>query len=176
MNTIVAQYFYKGTPVDFTFDTEEQLSLFQGLLTIQIKTGMEAGRKIPEQIVYMTAQLDELEQLIVEAVGFGNEYSGHNLKAIWGKDWKQQKTLFAMNVMSLIKVRALQNDNMNGEMVMHLPKAFADTLSTEKYVCKVCETRCTTKCERCKSIWYCCREHQEQDWKAHKKNCFVAPV
>ena len=176
MNTIVAQYFYKGTPVDFTFETEEKLSRFQEMLTLQIKTGLQAGYSIPNQIIQMTAQLDELEQLIVEAVGLGNEYSGHNLKAIWGNDYIQQKTLFAMNVMSLIKVRALPNDNMNGEMIMRMPKAFADDLATERYVCKVCETKCTTKCERCKSIWYCCREHQLQDWERHKKNCFVAPV
>lgn len=176
MYTIAAQYFYKGTPVDFTFETEEKLSRFQSLLTNQIKSGLEAGYSIPDQIVHMTAQLDELEQLIVEAVGLGNEYSGHNLKAIWGEDYKQKQIRFAANVMSLIKLRALQNDNMNGEMIMHLPKSLADDMSTARYVCKVCETRCDTKCERCKSIWYCCREHQLQDWKRHKKNCFESPV
>lgn len=26
-------------------------------------------------------------------------------------------------------------------------------------------------CTRCKSVWYCSREHQKTDWKKHKLEC-----
>lgn len=31
----------------------------------------------------------------------------------------------------------------------------------------------TMRCSRCKVSSYCCQEHQRQDWKAHKKICYV---
>ncbi|TDL15434.1 hypothetical protein BD410DRAFT_902582 [Rickenella mellea] len=47
--------------------------------------------------------------------------------------------------------------------------------------CAVCQTPSTTRCSRCSNVYYCSREHQTQDWKAHKLKCqdpskgFIAP-
>ena len=38
-------------------------------------------------------------------------------------------------------------------------------------MCAVCEVSCKSKCQSCKRVYYCCREHQLSDWKEHKKDC-----
>lgn len=40
-------------------------------------------------------------------------------------------------------------------------------------LCAVCEVSCKSKCQSCKKVYYCCREHQISDWKEHKKICHV---
>ncbi len=38
-------------------------------------------------------------------------------------------------------------------------------------LCAVCDASCKSKCQSCKKVYYCCREHQVSDWKEHKKIC-----
>mmetsp|Transcript_132417 Transcript_132417/g.197335 ORF Transcript_132417/g.197335 Transcript_132417/m.197335 type:complete len:134 (+) Transcript_132417:111-512(+) len=40
-----------------------------------------------------------------------------------------------------------------------------------EYKCPVCQEKATSRCSRCKSVWYCGAEHQRQHWKAHKSDC-----
>lgn len=38
--------------------------------------------------------------------------------------------------------------------------------------CCVCfQTENLLRCSRCKSVYYCSRDHQRKDWKRHKQNC-----
>ena len=38
--------------------------------------------------------------------------------------------------------------------------------------CEICNSKLNLSfCGRCKSIYYCSKEHQKQDWPEHKKNC-----
>ena len=38
--------------------------------------------------------------------------------------------------------------------------------------CAVCHaTAGLSVCSGCNTVWYCCREHQSEDWKAHKREC-----
>ena len=36
-----------------------------------------------------------------------------------------------------------------------------------------CDNSASGQCKRCKQVYYCCREHQVADWKAHKAICFA---
>jgi len=39
-------------------------------------------------------------------------------------------------------------------------------------VCQLCGTlENLSLCGGCRHIWYCCKAHQREDWKAHKKTC-----
>lgn len=40
-------------------------------------------------------------------------------------------------------------------------------------MCAVCDVSCKSKCQSCKRVYYCCREHQLSDWRKHKKSCIV---
>ncbi|XP_066261854.1 SET domain-containing protein SmydA-8-like [Euwallacea similis] len=42
--------------------------------------------------------------------------------------------------------------------------------------CEVCKAVCTQKCSQCKSVYYCCSEHQRENWKDHKADCFPYEV
>ena len=37
--------------------------------------------------------------------------------------------------------------------------------------CRVCGTPTTNKCSSCKSVSYCSKDHQKEDWKNHKDAC-----
>ena len=36
---------------------------------------------------------------------------------------------------------------------------------------KEVETKDKGLCSGCKEVHYCCKEHQKEDWKRHKKGC-----
>uniref|UniRef100_A0A7S1FVI3 MYND-type domain-containing protein n=1 Tax=Corethron hystrix TaxID=216773 RepID=A0A7S1FVI3_9STRA len=44
-------------------------------------------------------------------------------------------------------------------------------LSPSEKKCFFCGKDAKLRCSRCKLVWYCCREHQKADWKAHKVFC-----
>jgi len=51
--------------------------------------------------------------------------------------------------------------------------ASAPRALVEFMACIVCrKTTGTKKCAQCKAVAYCGKEHQKQDWKMHKKECF----
>ena len=46
------------------------------------------------------------------------------------------------------------------------------SLSDKIASCKVCESQESLKrCAKCKTVYYCTREHQTQDWRNHKTDC-----
>jgi hypothetical protein len=46
------------------------------------------------------------------------------------------------------------------------------TKTTELLPCKVCgKVEKTSRCARCRVVAYCGKEHQKQDWPAHKQVC-----
>ena len=37
--------------------------------------------------------------------------------------------------------------------------------------CEVCSEPASKRCQQCKTVWYCSRDHQVSDWKSHKARC-----
>ena len=37
--------------------------------------------------------------------------------------------------------------------------------------CAVCKKPAKTRCSACCKVFYCCVDHQKQDWKTHKLEC-----
>ncbi|CAG7830596.1 unnamed protein product [Allacma fusca] len=42
---------------------------------------------------------------------------------------------------------------------------------SEKGNCQVCSTLCESWCSLCRTVFYCSKEHQKQDWANHKDKC-----
>ena len=49
-------------------------------------------------------------------------------------------------------------------------KYIIDNEALENTLCRICKVKTNKTCSRCPQA-YCCREHQVEDWKSHKKVC-----
>jgi hypothetical protein len=47
---------------------------------------------------------------------------------------------------------------------------FPTTFRSPVYFCGYCGKSAIERCGRCKRVWYCCKGHQVQHWKSHKKS------
>ncbi len=47
----------------------------------------------------------------------------------------------------------------------------AQQQSSQQGSCNICQKIATNQCAKCKQVFYCSKEHQIQDWKAHKTQC-----
>jgi len=66
-----------------------------------------------------------------------------------------------------------------GNPTQNLDKAHSDGGNKqETSTCNYsgCSNSASGQCRRCKLVYYCCREHQLDDWKAHKEICASKPV
>ena len=46
-------------------------------------------------------------------------------------------------------------------------------MTAEGNKCAVCNEPALKRCQRCRSSWYCRREHQVSDWQTHKDSCKI---
>jgi hypothetical protein len=54
---------------------------------------------------------------------------------------------------------------------MNIINNVVEVVEMQKNICVVCNIYCKKKCERCKTAYYCCIEHQRENWSYHKKIC-----
>ncbi|CAL8110308.1 unnamed protein product [Orchesella dallaii] len=52
----------------------------------------------------------------------------------------------------------------------------AKSSSPPQELCNVCSSPCKTFCATCKKVYYCCVDHQKQDRKLHKLDCYPAKL
>ena len=109
MNTLFA--FYKGTPMQFA--THDYLG-FKKALTEQIETGLRQGDSIPTQIKRYKEQLDDLHEKVFSKVGHLGRFHQDDILT------QLEQVIWFMNVASLIKLRALQEDEKNGFLVVKM--------------------------------------------------------
>ena len=72
-------------------------------------------------------------------------------------------------------IRAKFKNPVSTKVVTKEPKkgSYGGGLMKAKMIhnCAICGNETTTKCQRCKRAYYCCREHQVEAWSSHKSYC-----
>lgn len=54
---------------------------------------------------------------------------------------------------------------------MNIINNVVEVVEMQKNICVVCKIYCKKKCKQCKIAYYCCLEHQRENWPHHKKIC-----
>ena len=146
----IVQCFYKGTPfpVVFTGSVEtwnEQRALFDG----SIVSGLRSGHSIKDQQKHAKGQLDVMEGFLME---MGKTAGDGCISATRWEEWMEKefirkctgviadgtpeigmlKMVWYMNVHMLIKTKVINDDQMNGWIMMggSTDKDFADLLAS----------------------------------------------
>jgi len=103
--------FYKGTSLQFPYEQRDELI---ALWESTIVCGLRCGVSIEQQKKNCKEDLDELEEWIVGMVG-GKEYDNNDIqKKIGKKDFKLLLNKWGLNVVCGLKLKVINNDNMNG--------------------------------------------------------------
>ena len=103
--------FYKGTSLQFPYEQRDELI---ALWESTIVCGLRSGVSIEQQKINCKEDLDELEEWIVGMVG-GKEYDNNDIQnKIGKKDFKLISWLWGLNVVCGLKLKVINNDNMNG--------------------------------------------------------------
>ncbi len=137
--------------IDETISSEEGAVLIHGLAGI--------SRSPAFILAYM---MKTRRMTLVEAI----EYFKQRWDACWPAD------TFVMQLIEYEKELGLSSTtNGGGEK----EKTNEDVADNNR--CAVCNMPATKRCQRCKSAYYCCREHQVSHWRSqHKSTCNVIPA
>lgn len=105
----------------------------------------------------------------------------HTPKKIKSYSKEEQHTLFVSfnsYIFTLIELKGIEDDEFNGFMIIKRVGGVCITfmMSDFPYICSGCYKLSDDKMKKCsgcktKSIYYCSRECQKENWKEHKKNC-----
>lgn len=107
--------YYKGTCISQI--SRNNMDELKKNLTKQIENGLRMGISLQEQINDYKTQLDIIEKLWYESeLQYGND---ENLRIDYivnnyGYDMDTITSLWFMNIASLLKLKVIQNDDMNG--------------------------------------------------------------
>lgn len=117
MATTLTAY-YKGTCISQI--SSNNIDKLKKNLTKQIENGLRMGISLQEQINDYKTQLDIIEKLWYESeLKYGNDESSKNLRIDYivnnyGYNMDTIISLWFMNIASLLKLKVIQNDDMNG--------------------------------------------------------------
>jgi hypothetical protein len=105
--------YYKGTPCPQSIHTPKVVMEIKQNAEEMIKLGLKSGIGIKEQINDYFAQMNHMEQKLVDSEKKGGKgvYDPNVLTS-------QELTLWWLNVFALIRLKKLKSDNMNGLSVI----------------------------------------------------------
>jgi hypothetical protein len=110
--------YYKGTCISQI--SSNNIDKLKKNLTKQIETGLRIGVSLQEQINDYKTQLDHIEKIWYESeLKYGNDKSSKNLRIDYivnnyGYNIDTITSLWFMNIASLLKLKVIENDDMNG--------------------------------------------------------------
>lgn len=164
MNSSVYLAFFNGTPLQFPSVDELEIKKLESFIDESIKSYNNDTEFYLNQTKAIEQKIHELSKnnvltksIILETasqLGFDNELS---LIIIW-----------FCNIKYLLNKKIIKDDNNNGFQYIAADKKTLKKLTKHCEICGILSSKC---CPTCKSAYYCCAEHQKQDWKIHKKYC-----
>jgi len=110
---------------------------------------------------------DQASEIIDERL-YAEEASGIEVET--DVDAAVEEFDFAQYIRSKLKERGDTEEEVKPEE-RGCAKVYMDTFPTKTEKCEVCNKPSTLKCTRCKWIYYCCKQHQLDDWKKHRSLC-----
>jgi hypothetical protein len=104
----IASIYYKGTACPLHLHSEDQLNQITESAHAMIKEGLKHGDGLREQIEIYTEQLNQMENLLVQAKKKRRKACPLN---------EQELTLYWLNVLALTKLKAIPDNDMSGLLV-----------------------------------------------------------
>jgi hypothetical protein len=170
--SILNQAFFNGTPLTFPVQQSSK-ELFE-FIDEQVK------EYDTNDIEFYYEQTATMERTLNDNAknGFCRQKELEKVARILGFETALEfYLLWFCNIRFLLKVGRIQDDNNYGFLTMEgqdifsiANEAFKDAYKAT-LICGVCKSPTKTKCSRCLSVYYCCRDCQTADWKTHKKVC-----
>jgi len=174
MNSLFA--YFNGTPLQMNGLDSSNLQKLRELLN-------EQASKYPtdkDNIEFIFNQTSEMEKNLREMSKGQLQHFGKKEIAKLAKKWSMTTESFIrmwfMNIQYLILVGKINDDDMFGFLVFdntsfNALKTVSKEMMQISKSCNLCSAPSKSVCQKCKKIYYCCKEHQVQDWKEHKKVC-----
>lgn len=130
------------------------------VLVDQLPVLTDVQRYMDELLIVKTPEPTSQKSLILEVVPDITESIYKN------NDWVELSKYIKKNILT-------RENNINDEIKqmgdLYSEDYMADII--DKPICNKCGKDAIKKCGRCKSVYYCSRECQVEDWKTHKPIC-----
>jgi hypothetical protein len=175
METItVTKLFYNGTGLDLLTDRATLERLAKNAMEEQLKTYTMAEMKAG-----CLKDLDELERDLLAQF----KHTGLNIKMAmkhWGAKSGENYCRWSFGILTLLKLKVIQNDDKNGWWEMTVPTDVFEMMGGSKITkakkilqtCECCGLVATLKkCGGCRKVYYCGAECQKSHWLTHKATC-----
>jgi hypothetical protein len=109
--------FYKGTSFPIIWE-ESKLSELQNIALEMIKKGLKSGESLKDQIEIYKKQLERIEKLLCKYCNM-NPYGLEKLEQILQKDRHELHSIWSLNILALLKLKAIPNDNNYGILIQN---------------------------------------------------------
>ena len=124
---VILSAYYKGTSMTLTFNNKQKCDEFKQICESQILLGLRTGVSIPTQIADYFEQLNLMEQYLFDDERvYGSPLTKKEEKKYelrfstrFNMNMEKFQSLWFANVASLLKLKQLKDDDMNGFMILN---------------------------------------------------------